>query len=347
MNGEPHTPADQAAQEIETVVRAIVARKLRVSFYRPDLVETQNAMDIVNSVLVEVLQRMRSADTANLEHPREYAAVVAYHSCAEYLRQKRAPRRRLQLKLQYFLSHHPDFAIWETAGGEKACGYARWQTQPPADSGRIAVLLAPGKDAPDIAAIRDVDDMGPKDWEGPLRTICETLQAPLLLADLLVIVGGRALPQAAAETEMTEMGDSHPSPEEEAGLQELLHAVWQAIAQIQIRWRRAFLLNPPRGFEIEIFPANGVATVEEIGAALAIAEKEYEILWNALAMDPQERGDAAGLAGAQRFAVLWRYLPLRDAVIALILGKDAQYVINLRRLARDELAARLREKKIQ
>ncbi len=330
--------ADQVTLEIEPVVRAIVARKLRVSFFRTDLVETQNALDIVHNVLVEVLQKLRS-DGAAPEHPREYAAVVAYHSCSEYLRHKRAPRRRLQLKLQYFLSHHPDFAIWDTADGEKACGYARWRSRPAAST--------PTSVAIDLGVIKNPDDMGPRDWEGPLRAICDRLQAPLPLADLVAIIANRALPDAAQETELTEMTDAGPTPEHSAGVRELLEAVWQALMQIQVRWRRAFLLNPPRGFEVDVFPANGIADIEEIGAALALSDAEYETLCNAVELDADSRREATTLAGPQRFAVIWRYLPLRDAVIALILGKDAQYVINLRRLARDELAERLRQKKIQ
>jgi hypothetical protein len=329
--------SDQVAQEIEPMVRAIVARKLRVSFYRTDLVETQNAMDLVNDVLAEVLGKMRSADSAP-EHPREYAAVVTYHACAEHLRAKRAPRRRLQLKLQYFLAHHPDFAMWDTRDGDKVCGYARWAGAPAG--------VVPAGWAVDPGVIKDVDEMGPRDWEAPLRAIFDALQAPAALGDLVAMLAGRAIAAVEQDTELIEMGDPRPTPEHQAGVQELLEAVWQALLEIQVRWRRAFLLNPPRGFEVDVFPANGIADIEEIGAALGIVDREYEILWNALALAAAERQEAAGLAGPRRFAVLWRYLPLRDAVIALILGKDAQYVINLRRLARDELAERLRAKKI-
>jgi hypothetical protein len=330
--------ADQVMLEIDPVVRAIVARKLHVSFYRTDLVETQNALDIVQSVLVEVLQKLRSDGSAP-EHPREYAAVVAYHSCSEYLRRKHAPRRRLQLKLQYVLSHDPAFAIWDTVDGDKACGYARWQGQP-------AISVA-ATVAVDVGLIRNVDEMGPHDWKGTISTICDSLQAPLPFADLIAIVANRALPAGAQETELTDMNDTQPTPEHRAGMREMLEGAWQALMQIQVRWRRAFLLNPPRGFEVDVFSANGIADIEEIGAALALSDPEYETLWSAVELDADGRREAATLVGAQRFAVIWRYLPLRDAIIALILGKDAQYVINLRRLARDELAERLRQKKFK
>jgi DNA-directed RNA polymerase specialized sigma24 family protein len=328
----------QATLEIEPVVRAIVARKLRVSFYRTDLVETQNALDIVHDVLVEVLRRMQSAGSAP-QHPREYAAVVAYHSCAEYLRAKRAPRRRLHLKLQYFLSHHADFCIWDNGDGDKACGYVRWQ-------GRTAAGI-PSQAALDTSALKSVDEMGPQDWVAPLRALFDQLQAPVTLADLVTLFAGRTLADAVQETELGEMSDPLGTPEQRAGVQELLQGVWRALLQIQVRWRRAFLLNPPRGFEVDVFPANGIADIEEIGATLDLSDPEYEMLWNALDLGSAERREAAALGGLRRFAVLWRYLPLRDAVIALILGKDAQYVINLRRLARDELAERLKEKKIR
>jgi hypothetical protein len=328
----------QATQEIEPVVRAIVARKLRVSFYRTDLVETQNAMDIVHDVLVEVLRRMQSAGSAP-EHPREYAAVVAYHTCAEYLRAKRAPRRRLQLKLQYFLSHHPDFSIWDHGEGDKVCGYARWQGRPAAGIPSHAVL--------DMGALKSVDEMSPQHWVAPLRAIFDQLQAPATLPDLVTLFAGRTLADAVQETDLGEISDPLGTPEHRAGMRELLQSVWRALLQLQVRWRRAFLLNPPRGFEVDVFPANGVADIEEIGAALDLSDHEYEMLWNSLALGSAERREAAALGGPRRFAVLWRYLPLRDGMIASILGKNAQYVINLRRLARDELMDRLKEKKIR
>jgi hypothetical protein len=90
------------------------------------------------------------------------------------------------------------------------------------------------------------------------------------------------------------------------------------VRQLPRRQRAALLLNlrNPNGVNvITLFPATGVATVEQIAEALEMTCEEFEKLWGALPMD--------------------------DLSIAEYLGATRQQVINLRKNAREKLMRRI------
>lgn len=332
---------DRLFPQVEPVVRAIVRHKLRAQFHRTDLVETQDALDVVSATLAEVASGYR-AGRVGAGGLREYAAVVAYHGCAEYLRQKRAPRHRLQLKLRYFLTHHPRFALWKSAGSERLCGFAAWAPDGRhAPAARLITLKGdPLKTVPDLAVLKLAMDMTPDDWQEPLMAIFDYLGGAVPFADLAAVIATLTLAGGNVDTEITDPPDPAPSPEDWTAANELFRAIWKAILLLPSHWRRAFLLNPPRGFDIDELPARGVATIEEIGDALDLTTDDYQSLCHGLSVDPAHP-DLQPSTPAERFACLWQYLPLRDAIIARLFGRDAQHIINLRRLARDDLRERL------
>jgi hypothetical protein len=95
--------------------------------------------------------------------------------------------------------------------------------------------------------------------------------------------------------------------------------LWEELQQLPRNQRAALLLNlkDSSGFSsITLFPATGIATLRQLGAALEI--------------------------NAEDFAAVWNELPLEDARIAEMLGLTRQQVINARKSGRERLARRLR-----
>lgn len=96
-----------------------------------------------------------------------------------------------------------------------------------------------------------------------------------------------------------------------------LEWLWREVLELPERQRAALLLNlrddGGHGV-IELLPATGVATIRQIAAAVGMA--------------------------ADRFAALWRDLPLEDARIAELIGVTRQQVINLRKAGRFRLFRR-------
>lgn len=133
-----------------------------------------------------------------------------------------------------------------------------------------------------------------------------------------------------------------PGPERLAETRETLHQLWKAILELPPCYRIAYVLNPTDG-ELDIFPWYGVASVRDIGMALALTPAQSTQLWQVLPLDDARRQDACAKQSTDGlFATLWTFLPFEDTLIALVLGATRQQVINLRRLARDRLARQLR-----
>lgn len=96
-----------------------------------------------------------------------------------------------------------------------------------------------------------------------------------------------------------------------------LEWLWREVLELPEKQRAAILLNlrddGGHGV-IELLPATGIATIRQIAAALGMA--------------------------VERFAALWRDLPLEDSRIAELIGVTRQQVINLRKAGRFRLLRR-------
>jgi hypothetical protein len=96
-----------------------------------------------------------------------------------------------------------------------------------------------------------------------------------------------------------------------------LEWLWRELLQLPERQRAALLLNlrddSGQG-AIELLPATGVASIRQIAAAVGMA--------------------------VDRFAALWRDLPIEDTRVAELLGVSRQQVINLRKAGRFRLLRR-------
>jgi hypothetical protein len=338
MEPDPSSQVSAASlSEIDDVIAGIVRGKLRVSLRADDgRQENQNALEIVSEARLEVLRKLRS-NGSEIRNLRDYASTVTYHACAEHLRGIYAGRFRVQYKLRYFLSHHIDFRVWEREDS-LVCGLAAWESsgRKAADATRIASARESSSGLRTAAAARvSADEMKAGDWEKLSRAVLEYLEGPVPFQAFVGIVAWLLGVENFEADELPDPVSMAPSPESTASTLELLRALWVEILLLDLRWRRAFLLNPPRDVELEVFPENGIASFAEIGSAVALEDREYEVVWSGLNVESQ------GAAAAERFRLLWEWLPLRDLLIARLLECEVQQVINLRRLARDRLADRL------
>ena len=85
--------------------------------------------------------------------------------------------------------------------------------------------------------------------------------------------------------------------------------------------------------DLEALPLYGVATLEQIGAALEFTDKQFGSLSRELAVQEPPRPPQGG----RRFLFFWKHLPLEDNIIAAVLEVARTQVISYRNKARERL----------
>jgi hypothetical protein len=318
----------------EAVINPIIRRKLHDCF---DLAGPADwgadAADVRGEVVLNLVKKLRECKA----HPednvvsdlRGYAAVAAYHACAQYLRRKYPKRTALESKLRHVLKNDDQFAIWETAG-DWLCGFAEWQrASSPHVSNRIQELIAEPRELEDqvLRGVRaDLDNPIPI-----LSAIFRVAGGPLSTDQLVNVVGLLCgikdhPPQEGGRDEddsRASLVDRLPDPgrglDVIAEQHRYIERLWMEICELPVLQRKALLLNlrDPQGRSvIELFPYLGVAGIRHIAEVLQMPGPE--------------------------FAALWSDLPLEDARLAALINKTRQQVISLRKSARERLARRMR-----
>jgi hypothetical protein len=338
MAGQPELQRTESlVQEVEPVVRGIIRRKLRVTLDPADgRRENQNALELFGDVWVKLLQE--SSDS--IRSARSYAAVITYHACSEYFRDKYPARCSLRNRVHYFLTHHAQYAVWDHEEGDLVCGFAIWRDRKtdPAPPQKLADLVPEQRAKP-------VERMTPADWDSLFDSIFETLGAPAPLDELVnalaPLVGSVDAVEAEKKQEdegqrdvLADAPSRELSPEDRLRVRLQLQRLWIEILQLKPRQRVAYLLNPTEG-EIEVFPDNGIATIVEIGRSLALSNEQFDLLSKELPLELPRTYD-------EKFAKLWNGLPLSDKLIARLLDATGQQVINLRKVARERLGKQMK-----
>ncbi len=334
----------------EPIVRAIIRNKLRVTLREDDeRRENQDALDLVQSVYLDLAKAM-GAGGREIKDLGPYAAVVTYHACAQYLRSRYPEHTRLKNKLRYFLSHESGFAVWETREGESCCGYAGWQRTPVASAQTVQALIANpaeiwAKLAPyaerKAAVAKALDSMKASDWRNLLEAIFDRLEHPLELDQLLSIASVLFGVKDEVGGEIDDSG-GWPDYDQRLHAKKLMQGLWQVLQDFEHRWLMAFLLNLPgatkeaRG-EIEAFETSGAASRRDIGDLLGLIQQEYEDLGYETLEWPADPGSPA-----DRMEAAWPFLPREDMLIARALQCEKQQVINLRAVAVQKAAKRMR-----
>ncbi len=271
--------------------------------------------DICNEIVLQVVRRLRSARELGDGDPiasfRGYVATAAYRGCDAWLREKYPERHRLRNRVQYLVSHHPDFFL---RAGEKR----RW----------LCGLARDASGADGTPRLRELELRG-IDWitEGALkgerlaatcRSLLDSIHGAVDL-EVLVTILARGLDAPHATTEGRDVADERAHVSMTLEQQSNLRRLWQELRLLPRPQRVAVLLNL-RGADgeelLSLLPLLGIATMAEIACTLEVT--------------------------LEMLAGIWNELPWNDHRTAGLLGLTRQQVINLRKSGRERLLRRAR-----
>ena len=311
-------------ESAQPVVRDVIRNKLRVGYSSDRDLTDDQAADLASDVttkLVARLRELRSQPAARaINNFRGYVAVMAYHACDEFLRQKYPRRYSLKNQLRYLLTHRDGLKLWESADGTSLCGYAVW------DNPRLRNKSV-GPPLPD--AVTRLADFNHAELSLPdlVSAIFNDCDAPLELDELVSLVADlrdiKDEPTAPVsiddDTVDTRSGHAQSTKELDDRIDQRsqLEKLWAEIGELPPRQRVALLLSlrDDQGRSVlTLLPLVRVASIRQIAETLAMS--------------------------AEQLATLWNQLPLEDATIADSLGVTRQQVINLRKCARERLLRR-------
>lgn len=312
------------------VVQQIIKSKF-ITHFEPE--DRQDVEDLQNDVLVQLLIRLRAfkADPAQqaISNFRGYVAVTTYRACYDHLRRKYPQYQQLKNRLRYLLTHHSEFAIWESEPSVWFGGLVQWRAAQSVNAQNdrlrelrenphaIAHLALGGRQATQLnlaellAAIFD--------WVG------QAIELDQLVNLIACLLGQRRKPlftdpdREDADDPLEFLIDPRANPAAEVEARQQLCWIWNEMRQLSLEQRTALLLNlrdEKGGNAIALLPHTGTATLRQIADALALPAIEL--------------------------AELWPKLPLDDDTIALRLGLTRQQVINLRLAARRRLSRRMK-----
>ena len=342
------------------MVRAILQRKSGMSIAEDDARHDNiDAIELYHEILARVWERLSSVDDAcDVRDIKAYAATVSHNAWSDYLRDKYPRRASLKNRLRYFFGHQARYAVWTGTDGKLLAGYRAWQLgAAPAATPRITALREGREGLPTGAVPRKpLEQCNASDWDALFRPLLDRLCGPTTLDDLVAITARliglkeeriESLTQDDDDEPTHEMADVDGSrPDRDHEMRSTLVELWAAIVRLKPDYRCAYLLNIPgpgksRG-DIEVFVLHGIASIGEIGTLLALNDSQFQTVWDGVEVDPADRAELAiPQSPNAQFYLLWKYLPLADALIAKLLGLAQQQVINRRMLALRELARAL------
>lgn len=285
-------------------VQPVVARVL--GSYRAAVGEDNDDLAAnINVRLIRRLQRL-AGSLEVIEHLDDYVATLTYNAIYDYLRRRYPERMRLRNRLRYIFGHDDRFAIWDLKG-ETICGLARWRDHPAV----AATLLAENATQP----MRERDKPG-----DALRAMFDRAGGPILFDDVVRIAAElwHITDGAAGDRADYEARSLARSPAVEMETRQSVEALWKEVQELRSNQRVALLMNlreldGTNGLALLLIA--GVATIEEIAAAINMSVEELSEIWNEL--------------------------PLDDLRIGELLHLTRQQVINLRKSARERLSRRM------
>jgi DNA-directed RNA polymerase specialized sigma24 family protein len=318
-------------EEVDPIIKRALKYKLRSSFNHPEAsYDHAEIEEVYHDIRLSLLKKLRDLKQAPFNHPisnlQSYISTTAQHICNEYLRRKYPYRRQLKDTVCYHLTNHPEFALWKATGNTRLAGLAAWKSndvnacaEPDAQFNQaLLVELEESLQQMDAAHLK-MQDL--------IAHIFSFAKRPLELDELTDLIARlryvKDRPVESLEGEGAHLLEQLSSPQDNLDAvieyRQLLQYLWSEICQLPRLQRIALLLHlkSPRGVNvITLLPATGIATFEQIAAALNIPIEQFESLWTNLPMD--------------------------DLAIAQYLGASRQQVINLRKNARERLARRVK-----
>ena len=308
----------------EPVIKNVIRFKLRLSSYRES--QRADADDIHQEAVLQLvtqLQRFRNAPDGNpISDMRGMAAVIAHRTCSRWMRRQFPERNALKNRLHYLLTRQRGFSIWQDDENKQLAGFTVWQEQrKPVTAIRN---LAEVEKLP--VNLRALKTSKPQELAEAIATIFNYAGGPIEFDELVSTVAAlqgisdqpiESLADDADDAAFLTTSEADPAWRTEKRM--FLQRLWEELQQLPKNQRAALLLNLKDASGqgcITLFPATGIASLRQLGAALEM--------------------------GAKAFAEIWNDLPLEDARIAELLGLTRQQVINARKSGRERLARRLK-----
>jgi DNA-directed RNA polymerase specialized sigma24 family protein len=316
------------AEHVEPVVKGIIRYKLRHDFNRGGAAEEAEDLrqEAIAQMLIE-LQKLRSnIETHPIRDARGLAATITYRLCARWMRSQFPRLRALKNQIQYLLTRQEGFALWpsdKAEGNKLIAGYAAWKGQGPsigaadlrrwAQDERLLDALGGGEGTPDLReALATIFNHvgGPVEFDELVKTIATSMGiAGRMIESVDADQGGARIEPADLETDVAWRVEKRI----------FLQRLWEELRLLPLSQRAALLLNlrdhKGQGC-IALFPATGIAPIDQLAEALEMPEEQLAELWNEL--------------------------PLEDSRIAELLRQSRQQIISARQSARRRLARRLK-----
>jgi hypothetical protein len=298
-----------------------------------------------------------------------YAARVAHNVANEEIRP--INWTKLSNRIRRVLSTDHRFATWEHPEWGTVTGYAGWRAQRITLGSVPALREIIGALRGGAVAGTQWERIAPGDTAALLEQVFDTADGPLpmdrlvhFLAEVLGIVVEVPLDEDEDDEQRKgEVVSPDPRPDDMAKVRNQLETLWGCARLLRREWRLTLLMNLPsigepqakkketstapsassgtrprtsgrstsRG-EIDVFPANGIASIAEIGEALGLTPGDYQQLLGEL---PRAAGSET--ADSASIYALWPHFPLQDKVIGRVLDKTGQQVLDLRKLAIKEV----------
>jgi hypothetical protein len=260
--------------------------------------------DIVGAVTVRVLRKLRAGtvlEEERVQNIEAFATTLATNAMRDFMRSRNPERTRTRQRLRYLFTRDPRLALWD-AGEVTVCGLAAWRNQgrAPVDAEIVRAAIT--------SAITSADDA---------IAFLARLGEPVRLQDL---VSGLAAPEPLHVVPVMELQAESQSIDT-VETRQYLRILWEEIRELSPSQRAALLLNlrePASGNAVLLLVIVGIASLEEIAAAMEMSPEQLSAIWNDL--------------------------PLDDLRIAEHLGVNRQQVINMRKSARERLTRRMRNR---
>jgi DNA-directed RNA polymerase specialized sigma24 family protein len=287
----------RAAKVIDSVLRRYVA---------DGSLDADEADDVRSVVTLGLVRRFGQAAASDVRSIEDFVATITHNAARDVFRGRRPDRTRLRKRVQAILAGDERFVC--TRDSATWCALRDFAAAPRVEP--------PALTDHDFAVARELplDDR----IAHLLRRAGGVVQLERLI-DLVAEIEG--IPLAGGTTEIDERAlvDTKPGAETRLIARETLAALWDEVCRLPLPQRTALLLHlrdhHGRG-AVPLLVFTGLATLDEIGAALQLDRTRMEQLWDDL--------------------------PLPDNDIAAMLSTTRERIIGLRRAARARLARRLR-----
>lgn len=290
------------ASVVRPVLSVVLSRALRGTreLTREDTDDLSSAIQLR---LLERLRRLRTGHCEPIEDLEKYVAALAYNAVNDHLRRRFPERARHKNRLRRLLMDDARLARWHTASGI-AAGLREW-------TGSEDVLT--------IMTVTPASAM--RDRDSPADALVAIFRATGRPVAFETLVSLTAELWHVVDLSGTVETDALPAHAAEASFEsrELLQMLWTEVQALRPLQRQALLLNlreNETANAIALLTLTGIASFEEVAAAVD--------------MTPDD------------LAAVWNDLPLDDLRIAARLGVTRQQVINLRKSARERLTRRLK-----